>query len=344
MNSTHATSKRMTADLRLVEKWETLGAITSAFRLTAVIVAAEKLGLYRHLAENGPSSVENLAVALEVDPKGLELLIDCLSQMGFITASGEVVSVPEEWSDYLREESGTNLLPDIRSAQLAVREWMDLSELIRKNKEAAIEYRHGLFDGNCHKYLGLQAYNRVQAFPVIAHLIPVLEDSDSILDLAGADGYVADQVLNQTKRPVVTIVDLERAIDKCNEVFAHHVNSGRMKLVTQDVRELDLGQQFDVVMLTEVTELFGRDGKETVIDNALRHLSPRGKLLITKIALNDSKEDREALAFFSLKMFVKSPGSYLESDSELSEILSSRQLRCEMFHSGDKVVFTCSRV
>jgi 2-polyprenyl-3-methyl-5-hydroxy-6-metoxy-1,4-benzoquinol methylase len=172
-------------------------------------------------------------------------------------------------------------------------------------------------------------------------LLPHLEGADTILDVAGADGYVADAILRRTTRPAITVVDLEEANATCAAVFAAHVASGRLQTVAHDARTLDLGRTFDAVLMTEVTELFGEADKRRVVAGALRHLKPGGTLIVTKLTLGEATPRTEALAIFSLKMYVKWHGAYLETDEALAALLREAGLEPASFTSGDKTVYVC---
>jgi len=329
-------------DALFVAKWMEFASCTISYRRTCIMIAAEKIGLFRRISTLGPASVDVLSKELKVDEKGLQLLIECLESLGFTKKVGEFIALEDKWADVLTEGSPVSLNSELQSADLAVREWLDLPELLLGNKIASEEYRHSLFKGQCHKYLALQAYNRLQANPIIDRLLPYFENAHDILDLAGADGYIADAILSRTSNPTITIVDLEEANQKCAEMFHGHVDSGRLKMITQDITGLELNRVFDLVILTEVTELFDYADKKRVIANAIRHLDKNGVMILTKLSAEcDSKS--EALALFSLKMYIKAKGSYLETDAELSSILSDAGLEFDSFKSEDKTVFVCRK-
>ena len=329
-------------DTQFVNKWMDFASYTVSYRRVCIMITAEKIGLFRHLSTIGSASVKELSKELNVDEKGLQLLIECLQALGFVNKMEESFSLADQWADLLTEGSSMSLNSELQSADSAVREWLGLADILLGHKNVSEEYSQSLFKGQCHKYLALQAYNRVQAYPIIVKLLSLFESANEILDLAGADGYIADAVLSQTSNPNITIVDLEDANNKCSEMFQEHVNSGRLTLISKDIRELDLIKTFDIVMLTEVTELFDFSEKKRVIENAIRHLNKDGVMIITKIT-SDAELNSEALALFSLKMYLKSKGSYLETDLELSLILNDLGIDFNSFKSDDKTVFVCRK-
>jgi len=329
-------------DAELVKKSIEFSSYTSGYRRTCILAAAERIGLFRQLAKKPKSSLHEIATTLEVDEKGLSLLVDCLASMEFVSLDINGVSFNPYWADLLTEGSSMSINNELQSANLIINEWLQIPEILKGSRQASEAYSQSLFQGQCHQYLALQAYNRIQASPIIERVLPILESSYEILDLAGADGYIANEILNNTKNPTITIVDLEKSNQKCSEIFEKHVRSERLQLITQDIRYLDLNRTFDTVILTEVTELFNYDDKKTVILNAMAHLKSGGTMIITKLSLS-SHEKNEGSAMFSLKMYLKAKGSYLETDDELSTLLHHTGLIFETFTSQDKTVFICRK-
>ena len=189
----------------------------------------------------------------------------------------------------------------------------------------------------------MQAYNRIQARPIIAHLIDTLGDFVDILDIAGADGYIPNIILKSKANTNITIIDLPAALEKCSAVFNEHITSNRMKLVNCDAREFDMQRTYDLVMVTEVTELFNFADKQIIVDKAYAHTKVGGTMVITKFAFTEDDLAVEALTFFSLKMFTKLKEAYLETDKELENILDNKGIDYEKKHFGDKTIYICRK-
>ncbi|MBB4843211.1 2-polyprenyl-3-methyl-5-hydroxy-6-metoxy-1,4-benzoquinol methylase [Paucibacter oligotrophus] len=329
-------------DQQLVERARRFGRHIGGYSRSGVLIAAYKLGIFARLSHSSLNR-QALAAALEVDQTGISLVVDTLIAMGYVTECGETdaVSIHPDWREAFTE-GPCSLLADLEAAEMASRVWNSLADVISRKQETEEAYRQSLFEGRCHEYRALQAYNRLQANQVIAAVLPLLVNANQILDIAGADGYIADEILRRTETPTITIVDLGKANSKCKEIFAGHVQSGRLKTVNQDVRDLALGKRFDVVLMTEVTELFDVSEKRKVLQRALDHVQENGTLIVTKLSM-PKIGGSEALSIFSLKMYIKGNGSYLETDCELAGLIAELQIQHQQQVIADKVVFVCQR-
>ncbi len=337
------TLEKQQSDARLLEGWSVVGDYLSGFRHMSVLRCAEKVGLFKSLLTGSKSSRE-LAKCINANAKGTELLLNCLVSMKIVVKHEikDKYYLEPKMSEFFDSSHPHHLLTEIENSHISLDAWMNLDKVIQ-GKTKNNDYGRILFDGNCHQYKGLQAYNRIQSRPIIEHIIKNFGEINKILDIAGADGYIADLLLKKTLDTQVTIVDLRQALDKCGQIFEHYINNNRMKLVESDARTFDLDDKFDLVMMTEVSELFTAEDKAKAITRGFAHTREGGHLVITKFTYDETDLNIEALTFFSMKMFAKMNGSYLEHDSELESILRSNNIAFEKHYYGDKSLYICKK-
>ena len=331
-------------DEQLMAQWLQLNGDLGGFRHACFLITAHHIGLLRCLSNGERKTAPALATELKVDLLGLELLSRNLSVLGYLEIENGVINISPKWQNAFSNTSNSSLLKEISLSALAIKEWLKLSDIIKHGTMPSKLYRECFFNGESHDYKGLQAYNRIRCDDVLELIHSFLLNTESILDIAGADGVFADKILKKYSRATVTLLDLKNALQACNRRYTQHINADRLHLHEGDARTFNLKNKFDLILMTEVTELFNYADKKNVIANAVAHLEAYGKLVVTKFSLPENELSTSHLSSFSMKMYIKSPGAYLETDEELIALLEAQGLQCERQYLEEKFVVTCTKL
>ena len=123
------------------------------------------------------------------------------------------------------------------------------------------------------------------------------------------------------------MLDLEDGFGGCREHNAGAILDGRIRPIVGDARTFDSPEKYDLVMLNELLELFADDEKEQIATRACRAIKPGGHLLVTKFPLDVDGTGPTRFPIFSMRMHLKFPGSYLETDAEVRQLFERLGLR-----------------
>ena len=99
------------------------------------------------------------------------------------------------------------------------------------------------------------------------------------------------------------------------------IRSGRIELVAGDALNFEDSSGYDIALISDLLHYFSIADKQRLIANASRALAPHGAVVVSKFSLDDSGMSPAGAAVFSLKIHVKRPDAYLETDNDVVQMM-----------------------
>lgn len=296
------------------QSWSRLMGIATAFRYSCVLFAAVELRLFEAIAERG-SSVAEVAEATALDAVAARCLLNALVAVEILHVDEGRYRIEASFRPFLL----SHMIPDLKRVARENQAWLQAAKILQGSANAPLDYRRELLDGRIADYPTLLQFNRRAAAEVL-NMAEEVRGASRVLDVGGGDGIFADLLLQMNPGASVSVLELEGGAQPCVARLASELASGRLRIIYDDARRFVTSEQYDLVIINELLEMYGEDDKIAIARSAVRALAPYGRILLVKFALDAGGVVPPSAALFSVRMYLKC-GSYLESDAQAIAML-----------------------
>jgi ubiquinone/menaquinone biosynthesis C-methylase UbiE len=307
--------------------WDAIGGVS---RFAALAAMAE-LGCADHLQE-GPLSIDELAVRCDADPSALGRMLRQLASMGIVVATAPGVYELTEAGSTLRSDA-----PDsMRSAVRMISEdgfWYGMGKLpqtVRTGRSGFIEHHgplYGYLKANPEAGALFDDYMVARAWPFAEAVASRYDFSGvrTLVDVAGGKGHILAAVLNAYSDMQGVLFDQEQVVKSAPEFFSEVGLEDRCNYVDGDFF-VAVPAGADAYLLGSVIHNWSDEDAVRILRNIRDVIADDGRVLLVELVVpNDdlphiSKDvDMRMLALF---------GEGLErSISEYGELLGKAGFR-----------------
>lgn len=281
--------------------------------------AGVKLDVFSHLAHS-PMTVADLARLLEVDGRGLDMLLHALVAMDLLSKDEDCFSATPFSADHLARQSPHYLGHIIMHHHFLVDGWSRLDEAVRHGRPVRKRSSHDTEGIERESFLMGMFNLASQLAPRVAAVID-LGGRRRLLDLAGGPGTYAIHFCLRNPELSATVFDLPTTRPFAEQTIARHDLSGRIAFVAGDIVTDPIGSGFDVVWLSHLLHSEGPEACATIVAKAAGALNAGGLLLVQEFILDDSRTAPLHPALFSLNMLIGTPDGQAYSQGELAAMM-----------------------
>lgn len=304
-----------------LETWGELVGKATSFRQSCLLIAALELDVFRAVDDSEVPSLASIAVRINVNEKNTHTLLNALISKDLLVEDSGYYSLHERHRSFL-VEAPLNAIADLSRYREENEAWLRISQILREEEAVSSDYVNELLNGKAANYPALKEFNRIHSKSLIQLLDNVINQPFNVLDMGGGDGVISAQLLAQYPDSEVTILELENGAEPALNDLSSEFDSGRLHVVYGDARQFSSTSRYDLVILNELLELFDATQKRLVVRRGLQALEPDGHIVFIKFSMDESGLTPSFSAMFSMRMLLKF-GSYLETDSELIQLLES---------------------
>ncbi|MEJ2852618.1 MULTISPECIES: class I SAM-dependent methyltransferase [unclassified Saccharothrix] len=291
---------------------------TAGYRAMA---AALRLGVFAALSGE-PLTAKDLAAALGTDPRGTGLLAEALVAFGYLERDGDTYRNTAPTQKWLSGDGYSEV--DRFWASVLFESWDGLEDSIRTGTPA-LDFYGWLSD----RPEALQRFQRMLSghadsiAPEVATHVPV---GATLLDVGGGHAKYAIRLCTAHPDLRATVIDLPEALAVGAEAVAAAGLADRVTLRPGDYDDLDLGTDFDTVLLFNVVHGRTAPANRVLLDRVAAALRPGGSVVL--LEHDEHSEDRASDAFarvFSLNLF-HGQGGQVYPASEITSWLTAAGL------------------
>lgn len=301
---------------------------------SATLAAAVELNLFTEIGRSA-GSAESLAARTGYPVRGLRILMNALSKMGFLVKDGENYSLAPVSATFLSTDSVSYLGEFVRlhQAEMMRGSWFQLAETVRTGKPPAFSPES--YDKFFAKLVD-PLYTLSAAAAAVAAKAIYGQPSRrklKVLDIAAGSGVWSLALARHDAQTRVTVADSPTVIEKVTRRFAAREGvADQYDYLPGDLRDLDFGESsYDVAILGHICHGLGVEDNQKLIRRLHRALKAGGQLLIAEIIPDD--ERREAL--FPLLFAVNMLAMTTEGDT-----FTMAEYRQWLEHAGFSEILT----
>jgi 2-polyprenyl-3-methyl-5-hydroxy-6-metoxy-1,4-benzoquinol methylase len=279
----------------------------NAFQRTAALRAALDLDLFTHVAAGCRTATE-VGAACGAAPRGVRILADYLTIIGFLRKDGDRYDVTPDAAAFLDRHSLAYLggVVEFLLAPSLRESFETLTAAVRRGGTAISAEGTVSFDNPV-----WVAFARAMG-PLMrpaAELLAALVGGDSgrplrILDVAAGHGLFGIAVARRYPRATVTALDWANVLAVAEENARREGVADRLSLLPGSAFEVDWGGPYDVVLLTNFLHHFELAKCERLAANAYAALAPGGRALTLDFIPDPDRVSPPATAAFALIMLA----------------------------------------
>lgn len=315
----------------------------NAFHRTAALKAAVELGLFSAIGDEG-GTAEQIAERCGGCPvRGVRILSDFLTVVGFLTKTlpGDGTGEPR----YTLTPSSALFLDASSPAYLggAVRfllapalteAFADLASTVRKGRLHTSDHGTTAPDHPAWEdFARAMGPMMLPAAEGAADLVPLPRERDSrVLDISASHGVYGIAFAERNPRVHLVALDWEAVLAIAEENARAAGLAGRFSKIVGDAFTVDLGSDYDVVLVPNFLHHFSADVCTRFLRRVHAALRPGGKVVIVEFVPNEDRVSPAPSATFGLVMLGTTPEGDAYVFSEYRRMLEEAGFRNASLH------------
>jgi O-methyltransferase/methyltransferase family protein len=305
--------------------WDTI----TGFQRAAAVKTAIELDIFTQIGE-GHLTAKNIAEAVGAAERGVRILCDSLTVMGFLTKSGSTYSLTDSSAAFLNKRSPTYVgsVVDFMMSPQQRRGFDDLTNAV-KNGGSSITGEASM-DPDSPMWVTFARAMMPMMFPTAQALAGNIgfpaDKPIKVLDIAAGHGIYGIMAAQAYPNAQVYGADWANVLEVAKENAEKFGVTERYHTVPGSAFESDLGQGYDVILVPNFLHHFD---KPTCIDFVKKldaALAEGGKVITVEFVPNDDRVSPPTSAMFPLVMLAATPAGDAYTFAELKEIFAAAGL------------------
>lgn len=296
----------------------------TAYQKSAALKAAIELDLFTAIAD-GPTSAEEAASRCGAALRGVRILCDYLTILGFLVKSGERYALTLDSATFLNRKSPAYAggAVDFLLAPELTRSFDDLASAVRKGGTAYTELgtiapEHPVWVRFA-RGMGALMFPSAQA---MADLLPLDAGRPAkVLDISASHGQWGIAVARKNPNAQLVALDWAPVLEVARENAVAAGLSERFSTIAGDAFKEDLGSDYDVILVPNFLHHFSIADCVRFLRKVHAALRPGGRVGIVEFVPNPDRITPPGAAAFSLTMLGSTPEGDAYTFAELEQML-----------------------
>ena len=296
----------------------------NAYQKSAALKAAIELDLFTAIGDT-PAGAEELAGRCGAVPRGIRILCDYLTILGFLVKKDDRYELTPDSATFLSRKSPAYaggaaeflLAPELTSS------FDDLASAVRKGGTAHTELgtiapEHPVWVRFA-RGIGALMFPAAQA---LADLLPLdVTRPVKILDISASHGQWGIALAKRSPSAHLVALDWAPVLAVARENAEAAGLQERFSTIPGDAFEVDLGADYDVILVPNFLHHFSMADCVRFLKKVLVALRPGGRVAIVEFVPNPDRVTPPGPAAFSLTMLGTTPAGDAYTFTELDEML-----------------------
>ncbi|MEP6668369.1 MAG: methyltransferase [Chthoniobacter sp.] len=293
----------------------------NAFQKTAALKAAIDLGLFSAIGSR-PSTSAEIATRCECPERGIRILCDYLTILGFLAKDGSHYALTQDSSLFLDRHSPAYLgrSADFLLAPQLVEAFHDLAPTIRRGAPALTSTTpdHPMWLDFA-RTMGPMMVGPARG---IAELVPLdAHRKTKVLDISASHGAYGLAFAQKNPRAHLVALDWEPVLAITEENARAVGIAERFSKIAGDAFAVDLGHDYDVVLVPNFLHHFNPADCTRFLRRVQAALRPGGRVVIVDFVPNEDRVSPPASAGFGLVMLSSTAEGDVYTFAEYSAML-----------------------
>lgn len=318
-----------------------------AYQRSAALKAAVDLGVFTAIGElsldgSQGATAEAVAGKCGASERGIRILCDYLTIIGFLTKAGHSYSLTPSTAMFLSQHSPAyvggalrflNSTPIMESCQhltAAVRQGtttLPAGGSVAPDHPIWVDFARGMAPLMMMPAQGMVGLVQGDT----AHPVDINRPL-KVLDIAAGHGVFGIAFARQFPNAEVTAVDWQNVLQVAQENAAASGVSDRYHLLPGSAFEVDFGTGYDLVLITNFLHHFDVATNETLLRKIHAAMAPDGRALTLEFVPNDDRISPPMAAAFSLTMLGSTPSGDAYTFAQLDSMFRNAGFSHSQLH------------
>jgi ubiquinone/menaquinone biosynthesis C-methylase UbiE len=307
-----------------------------AYQRTEALRAAIELDLFSHIGA-GRHSVEQIAQACNAAQRGIRILADYLTVLGFLRKEADGYRLTPDSEVFLNRKSPAYvggaieflLTDDLRRA------FLNLPSAVRKGGTALPN--EGTVSRDNRVWVAFaKAMSPLMQMP--AKLLAALIDCDlqqplRVLDVAAGHGIFGIAVAGRFPNAKITALDWEAVLAVAMENAQRAGIANRHTLLPGSAFDTNWGGPYDIILLTNFLHHFDLPTCKQLAAKAQAALAPGGRVLTLEFIPEPDRINPPPSAMFAMTMLATTPHGDAYTFAEYEKVFAEAGFKRSEFHA-----------
>lgn len=281
--------------------------IANAFQQSGIIKGALELDVFTAIAE-GNTTIPALATRCQASERGLRILCDTLTIMGFLTKTASTYGLAADSAAFLNRQSPAYLggVLEFLQAPMMMAAFQDVAAVVRKggtvvSEEGTVSPENPIwvkFARAMMPLMMLPAQGMANAIQVDAQR-PV-----KLLDIAAGHGIFGISFAQRNANLEVTALDWAAVLEVAQENARKFGVAERYHLLPGSAFEVAFGTGYDLVLLTNFLHHFDVETNTALLRKVHAALAEGGRAITLEFVPNDDRVSPPMHALFAMVMLA----------------------------------------
>jgi ubiquinone/menaquinone biosynthesis C-methylase UbiE len=308
----------------------------SAFQQTAALKTAVELDIFTKIGE-GADEVTALAKQIGASERGTRILCDYMTILGFLIKEHGKYALAQDSAVFLDRRSPMCVasMTGFLGTEAHQRAFAALTQAVRKGGTATDRGDNTKpHDEFWVSFAKSMAPLTVPEAAFIAQLIGAAEAKPcKVLDIAAGHGMYGITIARQNPRAEVVALDWPAVLEVAKENARAAGVSSRYSTRAGSAFEVDLGQGYDYVLLTNIFHHFDPPTCETLMGRVHAALKPGGKAITLEFVPNEDRISPATAAGFSMVMLANTDSGDAYTFAEYDKMFRNTGFAKTTLHS-----------
>ncbi len=293
----------------------------NAFQQSVALKGAIDLELFTNIADGAKTPAE-IAVQCQANERGVRILCDYLTILGFLTKSDGGYGLTPESATFLSKHSPAYLgsIANFILNDWQVHNYHDVASIVRKG--SALE---GAGDMDPENPVWVEfARNMVPiVYPATQALAAAAAEPGKqvkVLDIAAGHGMFGIAVALRNPAAEIVAVDWKNVLEVAKENAARAGVQDRYQTLAGSALEIDLGAGYDIALLPNFLHHFDYATNVALIRKVRAALNPGARVFTVEFVPNDDRVSPPVPAAFSFTMLGATNGGDAYTFRELEQM------------------------
>ena len=302
--------------------WDTI----TGFQRSAAMKAAVELEIFTKIAEGNKTSGA-IAEASGASERGVRILCDAMTVLGFLTKSGSEYTLTDISAAFLDKNSPMYLgsVVDFLMSPMQMRGFEDFTNAVIKGgttvtEESALAPDSPMWVKFARSMVGMVMPS---AQAIAANLGFEPDRKLKVLDIAAGHGIFGVVVAQHFPNAEIYAVDWSNVLQVATENAQKFGVADRHHLIEGSAFDVEFGDGYDVILLTNFLHHFDKQTNENLLHKIKSALADDGKVMTLEFIPNDDRISPPSEAMFSLIMLAGTPSGDAYTFAELKEMFET---------------------
>lgn len=298
----------------------------NGYQRSAAVKAAVELELFTAVGE-GATTPETIALRCQASVRGIRILADYLTALGFITKQDGHYGLTQDTAVFLDRRSpayvggAIGFLTDDRLKE----KFDDLTACVKKGGTVAAD--EGTMSVENPIWLEFaRSMGKLQA-NVAEQVAQLLRGENAprlkVLDIAAGHGVYGITVARHNAHAEIVAVDWPGVLLIARENAEAAGVADRWRALPGSAFEVDFGAGYDLVLVTGFLHHFDAPTNEILLGKIKNALAPRGRAAIVEFVPNEDRVTPPEAAMFSMTMLVSTRSGDAYTFAELRQMIAN---------------------